>query len=45
MKAAIAGSSVVLGADQTDHLAADEIHPLQPLESQIATEKSSCAGE
>ncbi len=36
---------VRLRADQTDHLAVDQVHALQPLEGQVTTQETGCAGE
>ncbi len=41
----IAGGDVVLGAHQADQRAVDQIHPLQPFQSQVAAEESGRAGE
>src|SRR6478672_10828493 len=36
---------VGLGAHQTDQLAADEVHPFEPLQSQVTAEESGRAGQ
>ena len=36
---------VVLGADQGDDLAVDQVHPLQPLQREVAAEEAGRAGE
>ena len=42
---ALAGRRVVLGAHQADQLAADEVHPFQPFQRQVAAEESGRAGQ
>ena len=39
------GLGVVLGAHQADHLAVDQVHPLQPFQRQVAAEESGRAGQ
>ena len=40
-----AGRGIVLGPHQADQLAVDQVHPLQPVQGQVAPEESRRAGQ
>ena len=41
----ITGGGSVLGPHQADHVAVDEVHPLEPFKSQVAAEEPGRAGQ
>ena len=42
---ALRAVGVVLGAHEADHLAVDQVHPLEPLQRQVAAEEAGGAGQ